>query len=86
MLYNVKSILLSGIKVWESRPLSHYLFLRRETQIPTADVPLMAFVAFEGISEKGERYDRSQLVKNKNKMLFIINNNQIMTYLIQNIL
>lgn len=66
--HNVKSILLSGIKVWESRPLSYYLFLRRETQIPTADVPLMAFVAFEGISEKGERYDRSQLVKNKNKM------------------
>lgn len=73
--HNVKSILLSGIKVWESRPLSHYLFLRRETQIPTADVPLMAFVAFEGISEKGERYDRSQLVKNKNKMYKITHKN-----------
>ena len=27
----------------------------------------MAFIAYEGVSDKGEKYDRTQLIKNENK-------------------
>lgn len=63
----IKQVLTSGSKYWEKHPLSCFLFKRNETQIPSTKAPLMAFIAYEGISEKGERYDRSQLVKDDNK-------------------
>ena len=40
---------------------------RDERQIPSAEAPLMAFVANIGVSPKGDRYDREYLVTNKNK-------------------
>lgn len=63
----IKQVLTSGSKYWEKHPLSCFLFKRNKTQIPSTKAPLMAFIAYEGISEKGERYDRSQLVKDDNK-------------------
>ena len=63
----IKRMLDDGSGKWEIRPLSYYLFNRNDTQVPSSDAPLMAFIAYEGISEKGERYDRSQLIKDDNK-------------------
>ncbi len=48
-------------------PLSEYLTPRNEMQTPSSDAPLMAFIANIGISEKGKRFDRSPLIKNKDK-------------------
>lgn len=52
---------------WNELPLSFFLDIRDEKQTPESKVPLMAFVAEKGIVEKGERYDRSFLVKDENK-------------------
>ena len=41
---------------------------RIEKQIPSVDAPLMAFTAEGGVEPKGERYDRSYLVKNEDKL------------------
>lgn len=52
---------------WEEKPLAYYLTIRDTKQVPSDDAPLMAFIAYRGISEKGERYDRSHLVKSEDK-------------------
>lgn len=50
---------------WELRKL-HDLFTERNEQYPTSnDYPLMAFIANVGVASKGERYDRSALVKDE---------------------
>ena len=52
---------------WEEKKLS-YCFESRDTkQVPTDEAPLMAFIAYQGVADKGERYDRSYLVKTENK-------------------
>ena len=48
---------------WEQRKLSD-LFEERNEQAPMdEEYPLMAFVANKGIVSKGDRYDRSALIK-----------------------
>ena len=46
------------------------MLVERNEQFPTTpEYPLMAFIANEGVAPKGERYDRSSLVKDtKNKL------------------
>ena len=47
---------------WEQRKLGE-LLVERNQQSPMSDeYPLMAFIANEGITPKGKRYDRSALV------------------------
>ena len=53
---------------WENHTLSEYLSSRVEKQVPTDDAPLMAFTAEGGVEPKGDRYDRSYLVKSENKL------------------
>lgn len=52
---------------WEYSALSNYLTIKDVRQIPNDEAPLMAFIAGMGVSPKGERYDRSFLVKNDKK-------------------
>ena len=54
---------------WEQRKVSDLLEERNEQAPESAEYPLMAFIANEGVAPKGERYDRGALVKdaeNKN--------------------
>ena len=53
---------------WEEKRLWEFLIPRVEKQIPTKEAPLMAFTSTGGIESKGERYDRSFLVKNHKKL------------------
>lgn len=50
------------------RKLNDMLNQRIEKQIPSVDAPLMAFTSEGGVEPKGERYDRSYLVKNEDKL------------------
>lgn len=52
---------------WIEYPISRFLEIRNERQLPTVEAPLKAFVAEKGIVEKGSRYDRSFLVKSDDK-------------------
>ncbi|MDK6689610.1 MULTISPECIES: restriction endonuclease subunit S [Aerococcus] len=52
---------------WIQCELGEILDKRDEKIIPNADYPLMSFTSTGGIEEKGDRYDRSFLVKNSNK-------------------
>lgn len=52
---------------WDTAPIGKFLESRNTKQIPCAEAPLMAFVAGEGVTTKGERYDRSHLVKDDAK-------------------
>ena len=52
---------------WEEHCIGEYLEARDEKQMPSKAAPLMAFVAGIGITDKGERYDRSFLVKDDSK-------------------
>lgn len=52
---------------WKSAPIGMFLESRNIKQVPSAEAPLMAFIAGEGVSSKGERYDRSHLVKDDTK-------------------
>ncbi len=52
---------------WETKKLDNMLSERNYKQVPEKDVPLMAFTSTGGIEDKGERYNREFLVKNKNK-------------------
>lgn len=47
---------------WEKVAVSTLLEERREFEIMSDEYPLKAFIAYVGVSEKGERYDRSSLV------------------------
>lgn len=48
---------------WEGKKLDDCLDERNEQFPESQDYPLMAFVAGKGVSPKGEKYDRSALVK-----------------------
>lgn len=52
---------------WCNIPLGEALAIHNEKQIPNDEAPLMAFIAHKGVAEKGKKYDRSHLVKSKNK-------------------
>lgn len=52
---------------WKTNNIGTYLISRNTKQIPTEEAPLMAFVADVGVVQKGERYDRSFLVKSDEK-------------------
>lgn len=52
---------------WVTKKLDNILSERNYKQIPEKDIPLMAFTSTGGIEDKGERYNREFLVKNKNK-------------------
>lgn len=66
---NIKLQKQDGIKYpqWSTNNIGTYLTSRNIKQIPTEDAPLMAFVADVGVVSKGERYDRSFLVKSDEK-------------------
>ena len=53
---------------WKLHKLNEMLSSRIEKQIPTDNAPLMAFTSEGGVVPKGERYDRSYLVKNDEKL------------------
>ena len=53
---------------WKEKKLDELLSPRVEKQIPSEEAPLMAFTAEGGVEPKGERYDRSYLVKSDDKL------------------
>ena len=54
---------------WEQRKVGDLLKERNQQAPESAEYPLMAFIAHEGVAPKGERYDRSALVNDtKNKL------------------
>lgn len=54
---------------WEQRKVGELLIERNQQAPMSEEYPLMAFVANEGVTLKGERYDRSALVTDtKNKL------------------
>ena len=52
---------------WEMNKLINLLKVRDERQVPNREAPLMAFTSTGGVEEKGDRYNRDFLVKDKNK-------------------
>ncbi len=48
---------------WEQRKVGELLIERNEQVPMSEEYPLMAFIANEGVAPKGDRYDRSSLVK-----------------------
>ena len=57
----------SNFPEWEEKKLGEVMSVKDVKQIPTEEAPLMAFIAYQGVAEKGDRYDRSFLVKSDNK-------------------
>ena len=55
------------IKAWKKYQIGDFLSSRIIKQVPSEDAPLMAFTAEGGVEPKGDRYDRSFLVKDENK-------------------
>lgn len=49
---------------WKQRKVGDLLVERREMVTEDNEYPLMAFIANEGVAPKGDRFDRSALVKN----------------------
>ena len=47
---------------WEQRKVGDLLIERNQKASMSAEFPLMAFIANEGVAPKGDRYDRSALV------------------------
>ncbi|SHF16760.1 type I restriction enzyme, S subunit [Atopostipes suicloacalis DSM 15692] len=54
-------------KPWRKQPLSNALQIKNIRKPVNAEYPLMSFTSTDGITPKGQRYDRSFLVKNSNK-------------------
>ena len=52
---------------WEERALSYCFEIRNIKQVPTPEAPLMAFIAYKGVAYKGDKYDRSYLIKTEDK-------------------
>ena len=50
---------------WEQRKVGELLEERNEQAPMSEDYPLMAFIANQGVTQKGERYDRSALVNDE---------------------
>ena len=65
---NIPEIRFEGFNgEWEKTLLSELLEERNFQSPKDEEYPLMAFVAYEGIVDKGDRYDRSSLVKDADK-------------------
>lgn len=58
---------MTDINRWKRYNIGDVLSPRIVKQVPSLDAPLMAFTAEGGVCQKGERYDRSFLVKDENK-------------------
>lgn len=58
---------MTDINRWKCYKIGDFLSPRIVKQVPSLDAPLMAFTAEGGVCQKGERYDRSFLVKDENK-------------------
>ncbi|WP_294563871.1 restriction endonuclease subunit S [uncultured Succinatimonas sp.] len=67
-------ILTEKIKVtqtaWNMHKIGDFLSPKNIKQLPTSDIPLMAFTATGGVCDKGERYDRSFLIKDTSAKLY----------------
>ncbi len=55
---------------WEQRKVGELLAERNEQSPMSDDYPLMAFIAYEGVAIKGDRYDRSSLVSDAENKLY----------------
>lgn len=55
---------------WERRRIEELLVERNQQFPKSAEYPLMAFIAEEGVSPKGDRYDRSALVNDAENKLY----------------
>lgn len=65
---NVPEIRFAGFTdAWEQRRLGEMLEERNEQMAENEEYPLMSFVQGTGVTPKGDRYDRSFLVKDDNK-------------------
>lgn len=53
---------------WEEKEFSEFLTSRVQKQLPSQEAPLMAFTSTGGIEPKGDKYDRSFLVKSDEKL------------------
>ena len=53
---------------WEKHSIGYYMSSKVIKQTPTESAPLMAFIADIGVAFKGDRYDRSYLVKSDDKL------------------
>lgn len=53
---------------WKEKRLGEVLTSRIEKQVPSQETPLMSFTAKGGIEPKGDKYDRSFLVKSDQKL------------------
>lgn len=67
-LERIINIIVSNNNYTTNICLSQILNQRVDKRTKSSGIPLMAFVANEGIVEKENRYDREFLVKNKNKL------------------
>ena len=57
----------SSYPAWNNASIGEYLVIRDQKEVPSEEAPLMAFIAYQGVADKGERYDRSFLVKSDDK-------------------
>ena len=55
---------------WEQRKVGELLAERNDQAPNSNEYPLMAFIAYEGVAPKGERYDRSALVNDTVNKLY----------------
>lgn len=55
---------------WEQRKVGELLTERNEQAPMSDEYPLMAFIAYEGVAPKGDRYDRSSLVSDTENKLY----------------
>lgn len=55
---------------WSEQNIGNILLERNEQAPKSIDYPLMAFVAFEGVTPKGARYDRSSLISDEKNKLY----------------
>lgn len=58
----------SSFQEWQTHKIGHYMSSKSLKQLPTKTEPLMAFIADVGVACKGDRYDRSYLVKSDDKL------------------
>lgn len=56
--------------VWEMKKLGEVLKERNLKSPKTSEYPLMSFVAYKGVTHKGERYNREFLVNDEDKKLY----------------
>ena len=68
---NIPEIRFAGFnEPWKRRKIGDLLIERNEQYPKSLEYPLMAFVAYEGVAPKGERYDRSALVNDTENKIY----------------